>query len=181
MSTQLGLLAIDLQPVYTTLMPDSETFLKRVQFTIEAATLLGIPTFFTEQNPSRLGGTHPEVLACAPEAPPPFAKTHFSALKDDTTLNAIRESPIDHLLLIGLESSICIYQSALDALPQDIGITILTDATASRRAEDKPVVDDALEKAGCTLLPSETVFYSILGTSDHPQFRDLLSLVKKYN
>lgn len=181
MSTHLGLLAVDLQPVYTALMPEPEAFLKRVQFTIEAATLLGIPSFFTEQNPARLGGSHPEVLACAPEAHPPFAKTSFSALKNDLTLDSIRERNIDHLLLVGLESSICIYQTALDALAQDIGVTILSDATASRIHEDKLIVEEALEKAGCTLLPSETVFYSILGTSDHPQFRDFLNLVKKHN
>lgn len=181
MSAHLGLLAVDLQPVYTALMPEPEAFLKQTQFAIEAATLLGIPALFTEQNPARLGGTHPEVLACAPEAPAPFAKTSFSALKNEPTLSAIRENDIDHLLLIGLESSICIYQTALDALSQDIGVTILTDATTSRHPENKPIVEQALEKAGCTLLPSETVFYSILGSSDHPQFRDFLSLVKKYN
>ena len=162
-------------------MPDSDTFLKRVQFSIEAATLLGIPTLFTEQNPTRLGNTHPEVLACAPNAPRPFAKMSFSALGEGQVLDALQEKSIDHLLLAGLESSICIYQTALEALAQDIGVTVLADATTSRRLEDRLFSDQALVKAGCTLLPSETVFYSILGTSNHPKFRDFLSLVKKYS
>lgn len=181
MSTHLGLLAIDLQPVYIALMPEPKTFIKRVQFSIRSATLLGIPTLFTEQNPARLGSTDAEILACAPEAPPPSAKTFFSALKDESILKTIRERTIDHLLLAGLETSICIYQTALDALSQGMGVTILSDATASRRPADQSVTEHALKKAGCTLLPSETVFYSILGSSDHPHFRDFLNLVKTYH
>ena len=59
----LALLVVDVQPTFLKALPDAEAFLRRCALAVGAARLLGIPVFFTEQVPAKLGGTHPELLA----------------------------------------------------------------------------------------------------------------------
>jgi nicotinamidase-related amidase len=83
------------------------------------------------------------------------------------------------LLLAGIETSICIYQTALHALGADIGVTLLSDCISERRLEDRTPVLEQLLSMDAHILPSETIFYSLLGSAEHPKFRELNDLVKE--
>jgi len=93
----------------------------------------------------------------------------------------IQSNQIDHLLLIGLETSICIYQTALQALGDDIGVTLLSYCISERRPEDREPVLKQLLANDANVLPSETIFYSLLGSANHPQFREFTQIVKRYS
>jgi nicotinamidase-related amidase len=154
--------------------------LRRSGFAVQAAVGLGIPVAFTEQVPQKLGGTAPELLKLAPNAKL-FSKATFSALADDGIRDAIRAMDIEHLIICGLETSVCVYQTALDALDAQLQVTILADVVSARRQEDAAVCLDALRARNHVfILPSETVFYSLLQNVKHPFFNAFTQLVKAY-
>ena len=175
---QLALLVIDVQPVFLNSMPCGERLAKDCRFVVAAASALGVRTVFCEQRPDKLGGTLEAVRAAAPDAPV-FAKSSFSAFGAEGLLGWIRANDITHLLVIGLETPICVYQTVLAALAEDIDVTVLSDAVGGRRDTDHEAARRALEKkSSCHFLPSESVFYSLMGDSSHPAFKAVSALVK---
>ncbi len=173
------LLCIDVQPAFVNAMADGARVLRRCAFAIEAATGLGLPVAFTEQVPQKLGGTAPELLALVAK-PTVWGKTAFSALADDGIRDTLRRRGAAHLILCGLESPVCIYQTALAALDGGMQVTVLTDAVGARRPDDARSALAALARAGVHMLPAETVFYSLLHDAGHPFFKGYTQLVKKY-
>ncbi len=174
------LLCIDMQPVFVHAIADGARVQRRCEFAVAAAHGLGLPVAFTEQVPQKLGGTAPELLALAFGAPV-FGKNTFSAFADDGIRDAlVRDRGVEHLLLCGIETSVCIYQTALGALAEKLEVTILSDAVGARRADDAATCLTALARAGAHVLPGETVFYSLLHDVKHPFFKAYTQLVKSH-
>ncbi len=176
-ATATALLCIDVQPVFVRAIADGARVQRRCEFAAAAAHGYGLRVVFTEQVPAKLGGTVPELLAVAPDAPA-LGKDTFSALADDAIRAAL--APAEHLLLCGLETPICIYQTALDALHAGLHVTILSDAVGARRPDDAAACLAALARAGAHVLPAETVFYALLGDVRHPFFKTYTQLVKSH-
>jgi nicotinamidase-related amidase len=169
------LLCLDMQPVFVRAVANGPAVLKRCQFAVAAAQGLGLRVAFTEQVPQKLGTTDPALLALA-SSPEVHAKEMFSALAPGSRL----AGGVDRLILCGVETPICVYQTAVDALASGIPVTLLSDCVGARREEDARACLDALARDGARILPAETVFYSLLGGASHPFFRSFTELVKKY-
>jgi nicotinamidase-related amidase len=170
-----------MQPVFIGAVADGRVVLGRCQFAVAAACGLGIPVAFTEQVPAKLGSTDPSLLSLV-EKPEVHPKDTFSAF---SPAGPVREAlargrTLEHVLICGVETPICVYQSAADALQAGLSVTILSDCVGARRREDAATCTVALARAGAHVLPSETVFYSILGGTAHPYFKAYTQLVKKY-
>lgn len=173
------LLCIDLQPVFWPAIAASGRVKRRCAFALEACQGLGLPAFFTEQVPGKLGHTDPELLALVTK-PETHGKEAFSAFGDEKITRRLQEIGPDHLLICGIETPVCVYQTAIAALQREYQVTILTDCIGARREDDAAAALAALGKAGCHLLPAETVFYALLNDARHPFFRAYTTLVKKY-
>jgi len=175
------LLCLDMQPVFVRAVDQGEKVLGRCQFAIAAARGLGIPVAFTEQVPAKLGATDPRLLSLV-DSPVVFAKDTFSALAPSCPARAelTGAGNLLHLLLCGVETPICVYQTALDALKAGLMVTLLADCVGARRPVDAAACLDALARAGAHVLPSETVFYSVLGGTSHPFFKAYTQLVKSH-
>lgn len=174
------LLCIDLQPVFIAAVNGGDAVQRRCALAVAAAAGLGLPVAFTEQVPQKLGATTPALRAAAPTAPA-WPKHTFSALADPAIRTALLETdPVEHLLLCGVETPICVYQTAVDALAAGVQVTVLSDAVGSRRPDDARVALDALARHGAHVLPVETVFYALLGSTVHPFFRAFTRLVKEH-
>lgn len=172
------LLCLDLQEPFLRVMAQRERLQKRCEFAIAAAVGIGVPVAFTEQVPEKLGGTLPHLLELAPQAAI-WGKKAFSALGDAGICDAVlRQRDVQHLLLCGLETPVCVYQTAIAALAEDLHVTILSDAIGARRDDDARTCLEALTRAGAHVLPSETVFYALLRDVEHPFFRGYTQLVK---
>lgn len=178
-SEHLGLLLIDFQDVFLKEIPDRERLLKRSTFALKAAELLGVSVAVTEQIPEKLGATTEVLRSYWDVNTPVFDKSAFSAFDAEGLHRWIESNLIDHLLLAGIETSICIYQTALQALGADIGVTLLSDCISERRLEDRAPVLEQLLSMDAHILPSETIFYSLLGSAEHPHFREFNELVKE--
>ena len=178
-SKHLGLLLIDFQDVFLKEIPDRERLLKRSTFALKAAELLDISVAVTEQIPEKLGATTGALSSYWEVNTPVFGKSAFSAFDAEGLQRWIEIKQIDHLLLAGIETSICVYQTALQALGADIGVTLLSDCISERRLEDRAPVLEQLLSMDAHILPSETIFYSLIGSAAHPQFREFNELVKE--
>lgn len=179
LSGGLALLCVDLQPVFLRAMADTAVLQRRCAFAIRAAEGLGLPVIFTEQVPEKLGATAPELLA-ASRAPKVFGKATFSAGRDDVIRGTLTGAQTEHVLLAGIETPVCVYQTALDLLGADIQVTLLSDCIGARRPQDAEVCLKTLVRAGAHVLPSEAVFYSLLRDVKHPFFKAFTQLVKEH-
>lgn len=173
------LLVIDVQPTFLKAMPEGDACLRRCQLAVAAAQLLGLPVIFTEQVPGKLGPTHPGLLSAAGETRAVFGKTAFSAFGAPGLKEALDKADATQLLICGLEIPVCVFQTAMDALREGLGVTILCDAVTGRRDDDGRACLEALRAAGAHVLPVETVFYALLGDAGHPRFRGFTELVKQ--
>ncbi|MDI1250083.1 MAG: isochorismatase family protein [Lacunisphaera sp.] len=174
------LLCIDLQPAFLAAICDSQRVHWRCSFALETAKGLGLPVLFTEQVPAKLGRTAAELLALV-EEPVALGKDAFSALGDKSIADHLKASGAKHLLLCGIETPVCVYQTARDALREGYQVTVLTDCVGARRTDDATAVLTHLAaQPDCAVLPAETVFYAMLGGAKHPFFRAYTQLVKKY-
>jgi len=176
----LGCLMVDLQDCFLKAIPESDKLINRAAFVLESCRLLGIQVYFSEQVPEKLGSTLPRLLELC-EHPYTFGKDTFSAWRHEGLQNRLKADEITHLLVGGIETTICVYQSILEARSNEMEITLLSDVVACRRAEDAPAVIRTLQDHQTLHLPSESVFYSILQSVKHPAFRDYTNLVKRYS
>jgi nicotinamidase-related amidase len=174
------LLCVDMQPRFVAAVADSDRIRRRCEFTLAAAVGLGLPVAFTEQVPAKLGGTAPDLRALAPSAPV-WGKSTFSALADPEIRSGLETRHVRHLVICGIETPICVYQTALDAIADGLHVTILSDAVGARRGDDARFCLEALARAGAHILPAETVFYALLRDVSHPFFRDYTQLVRHHH
>jgi len=174
------LLCVDMQPAFVSAIAHGDVIRRRCEFAVAAALGLGVPVAFTEQVLQKLGHTAVELLDLAPQAPV-WGKNTFSALADDGIRDALfRQRDIEHLLLCGIETPVCVYQTAVAAIAEGLQVTILSDAIGARREADARACLEALARAGAHVLPAETVFYALLRDVSHPFFRAYTQLVKSH-
>lgn len=175
----LLLLCVDLQPAFLSVIVDHEKITRRCAFAIQAAVGLNLDVVFTEQVPAKLGATSPTLLSLAPGAAV-FGKNSFSALADAAVRESFESRQVEHVLLCGIETPVCVYQTAIDLLANGQHVTILSDCVGARRPVDATVCLEALARAGAHILPAETVFYSLLRDATHPFFKTYTKLVKDH-
>jgi nicotinamidase-related amidase len=174
------LVCVDMQPVFIRAIAEGDKVLRRCAFAIAAARGIEMPLIFTEQVPDKLGATAPELTALAPTSAV-YPKITFSALADETIRRVIvSDEGAEHLLICGIETSVCVYQTALAALSEGLEVTVLSDAVGARRPDDARACLDTLIRAGVHVLPSETVFYALLRDVKHPFFKAYTQLVKSH-
>ena len=139
---------------------------------------LNIPLCLTEQVPSKLGSTVPEISStCAGD--PVFDKNTFSAFGSSEFNNWIKSNSLKHLLVSGIETPICIYQTCIDALRLNIKVTLVSDCIGARRQADGETTLAQLRSFGCCLIPLEAITYSLLSNSTHEQFRNISGLIRE--
>ena len=172
------LLCVDMQPKFLAAIPGGASVQRRCEFAVAAAAGIGLPVAFTEQVPEKLGATAPSLLALAPQASV-WAKTAFSALGDERIRDTLlQQHKFEHILLCGIETPVCIYQTSIAALAAGLQVTVLSDAIGARREDDAHSCLAALRHQGAHVLPAETVFYAMIQDVAHPYFRAYTQLVK---
>lgn len=176
----IAILVIDMQASILNVVAQAEFMLRRCQFAVAVGQLLEIPVLYTQQAPKQLGLVAKELLEICKPAIPVVSKHTFSAFKAPQILDYLKSKEIKHVLVCGVELSICIYQTVLDCASHGLSCTILSDCVSGRRPEDHPAIWAALQHTAIRHLSSETVFYSLLSSAEHPLFRAFNALVKSY-
>ncbi len=174
------LLVVDLQQGFAPHIQGWEGVLACSVTMINAARALEIPITATEQYPAKLGPTVPEIKDALGDAPV-FSKTVFSCLRVPEVWARVTAAAPVNLLLLGIETHVCLLQTAIDALqraPGRIRPYMLVDAIGSRRALDRDTALDRLRHAGAILTTVESAIFEALEEAGTARFKRILPLVK---
>lgn len=174
------LLLIDLQERLMPAICDNEAVIARSARLAEAARLLDIPVYATEQYPAGLGSTVAPLAAYARAVLP---KTTFSAAADPGLLALLRSDPGDparpgEIVVAGVEAHVCVLQTVLGLLGAGHRVALAADATGSRDHADRAAAIARAGTHGAEIVTSEMVLFEWLRDSRHPKFREVQKLLK---
>lgn len=164
----------------------------------QAATLLQVPVWGTEQDPEKLGTNDPALRALCRRTLP---KMHFSAVADGLIdcltpparpiggnarslpkhlqKSAEPAAPERAILVVaGCEAHVCLMQTALELMEQELDVWVVTDACTSRTERNRDAAFDRLASAGAELLTTEMVIFEWLRSAENPAFREVHALIR---
>lgn len=173
------LVLVDMQDRLADVMPRRDAVVATSVLLVRAATTLGVPVIVTRQYPRGLGDTVPE-LAAVLEGIQPVDKVSFSCAADPGFGERLAATGRRQVVLAGMETHICITQTALalSALGRDVHV--VADATCSRRDADHAVALDRLRAGGVVVTTAESVIYEALGAAGTDEFKAVLEAVKAH-
>ncbi|KAL5333922.1 Isochorismatase hydrolase [Aspergillus crustosus] len=155
---------------------------------LRAANTLSLPIYITTQNRSRLGTTHsslqPYLTAPTAKIAADIDKTLFSMITPeiDSLLPQPKtkegDQPLD-VIIVGLETHICITQTTLDLLERGHRVYVIVDGVSSINPEERGVAFARLRNAGAIVTTSESILFEILGDAGHEHFKAITGLVKE--
>ena len=171
------LVIVDVQGKLAQIMYDREDLFKNMQILISGAKLLEIPIIWMEQLPDKLGSTIPEIQELLPEMKP-IVKNIFSCARNDEFNVRLQKFHVHDIILAGIESHVCIYQTAMDLLDQDYAVHVAADAVSSRTERNKQLGLDRMLLEGVVQTSVEMVLFELQGVAQGERFRELVKLVK---
>ena len=145
---------------------------------VRTAALLNVPVICTEQYPKGLGGTDGAIKDALPDSAAYFEKTTMSCWRDAPFKAALQATNREHIILVGVETHVCVLQTALDMTKVDYDVFVSVDACGSRFENDKAVAIERMRHAGIVVSTTESLMFEMIGRCDHPQFKSFLEIVK---
>lgn len=177
-SEQSVLVVVDIQGNLAAAMHDKEPLYGNVILLLKAAGCLRIPVLVTEQVPEKLGATVDEIAGALPPGTAPVSKHSFSCWRCDDFRSRLTNFQRREVILCGIEAHVCVSQTALDLRQADFRVGCVVDATSSRTAENKRLGIERIRSAGGDLLSAEMIVTELLKTAAHPEFKNILQLIK---
>ena len=172
------LLMVDIQEKLLSVIAQKEAVLKNSIRLLSAARELSVPLIVTEQYPSGIGPTVPELAELLPEGTEPLSKMAFSCRGASGFDEAVGETGREMMVIFGLETHICVLTTAMDLLARGMKVVVAADACGSRTPESHELALSAARSCGALVVPAETVVYQMLGVAGTPEFKALLPLFK---
>jgi len=171
------LVVVDVQGKLAQLMYDNQTLFKNIEILIKAARALSIPVIWCQQVPEALGPTIPQIAELL-SGDQPINKSSFSCCGDEQFIDRLNTLNRSNIILCGIETHVCIYQTALDLLAKGKHVTVVADAVSSRTQENKQLALNRMKLKGVDISSVEMTLFELIRTAKHPQFRDIAKLVK---
>lgn len=169
-----GLLVIDLQTKLLDKISHKSNIITKTLQLVEGAKILGIPVFATEQYPKGLGPTVPELTGRLPNK---LEKVSFSCGVLPEVTGFFKSKSIQKILLAGIETHVCVLQTALDLMAQGFLVYLAVDAAGSRHERDGEWALRRLETAGVVLATVETALFEWAEKAGTPEFKEISRLV----
>lgn len=177
-------LIIDIQERLVPAMHEAQAMLDRTRILIQGLKLLEIPLTVTEQYPKGLGATIPAIreLLESPEFPQVYwPKTSFSCFGDRDIRVALAthaEADRDCILIAGMESHVCVLQTAIDLRQAGFNPVIIADCVASRSSLEKAVALDRFRSEGILVSTAESILFELCRAAGTETFKAISRLVK---
>jgi nicotinamidase-related amidase len=195
--TDSQLVLVDYQQRLMPALPDGERVLAQAVILARSAHLLGVPVWGTEQNPDKLGPNDARLKAVCQRTLPKMSFGAAAAGLMDCLQPPVRAAggnarslprhlqkaptvvpPRQTVVIAGCEAHVCLLQTALELVEQEVDVWVVTDACASRTERNRDAAFDRLAGAGCELVTTEMVVFEWLQSADHPHFREIQALIK---
>ncbi len=171
------LLVINVQGKLATSMQDSSVYLSNLRTMIQSARILDVPILWVEQMPEKLGPTHSEIAALLANQEP-IRKSSFSCLGSDKFDRVLTESKRSQILVTGIETHVCVYQTVCDLIKKGREVHVVADAVASRKNADKKMGLLKMRAADAQLTSTETCLFELMKVAGTEEFRQVVKLIK---
>ncbi|KAA9023969.1 isochorismatase family protein [Niallia endozanthoxylica] len=170
------LVVVDVQGKLATIVEESESVIENTAKLVQGMQALEIPILWLEQNPSRLGSTTAAIAQHMKGQP--ISKISFSACREESFMEAVKMSGRTQFLVTGIETHICVYQTARQLKEQGFEVEVVVDAVSSRTKENKQIGLVKMQALGIMPTSTEMILYELMQRGDHDQFKTVLRLVK---
>ncbi len=177
---QCALLVVDIQDKLLPAIANKELLVKNAKLLIRLAGLLKLPVLVSTQYSRGLGATVPEIAELLPEATI-LDKTEFGCFNNAGFCSAVKKLPGNRttVLICGMETHICVMQTALGAMNQGYIVHIASDAVGSRSEWNYHIGLNRMQDAGAVISSTEMMMYELLRSSSSATFKELLPYLKE--
>ena len=173
------LLVIDIQQRLAAAMPEKvlKSLLKHTGQLLKAAELLNIPIIQTEQYPKGLGETLADIQQHI-QQDTRLEKTCFSCCAAEGFTQALSKNQRKHIVLVGMESHVCVLQTAMQLSAEGYAVFVVGDASCSRNKHHHKNALQRMQQAGIIVTNSESILFEWLRDARHPQFKAISQLLR---
>lgn len=173
-----ALLMIDIQERLLPAMTGGDEVVKQAAIMLQASAVLNYPVLVTEQYPKGLGVTVSELATHLTGLDAEkFEKITYTALTAEVE-DSLRQRGVTHVLVCGMETHVCVWQTVRDLLAGGFAVQLLADVVCSRKVRDRDVAIEGMRAMGAVITVSETALFDLLGRAGTPEFKAISKLVK---
>jgi nicotinamidase-related amidase len=172
-----ALLLIDIQEKILAVMNEPEQVIKNSLILIKGFKALNIPIFYTEQYPKGLGQTTPAILKEL-EGLSVIQKMSFSCSGVPNFFTRLVDNNVSQVVIAGIESHVCVQQTALDLLANGFQVDIAADATSSRKDIDYKFALKRMRSLGAEITTSEAILFELLTVAGTDEFKEINKIIK---
>lgn len=175
-ANETGLLVVDAQEKLLEVIPRRKEVVWNIRRLLDAAAALGVTTAATEQYPEKLGATVPELKQRLEQVPD---KLCFSAGACSSIFEGWRSDGLYRVLVAGIETHVCVAQTAFDLLADGWQVYVAVDAVGTRRDIDHDAALRRMEAAGVVLTSTEAAMFEWCRVAGTPEFKKISALAKE--
>ena len=172
------LVVVDVQEAFRKAIPDFAESVSRIAIAIRGFQVLGRPVVVTEQYPKGLGRTAEELLISIPDDASFIEKSTFSSFGDPKFVAELEKFEAKQVVLCGVETHVCVNQTAHDLLAAGYQVHLLTDCVASRYDHDREAGLQKMFASGVVPSSMEMALFEMMRDSRHEKFKDVQALIK---
>jgi nicotinamidase-related amidase len=158
-------------------MAEKEAVIKASSTLIKGCRLMNVPIFFTEQYPEGLGPTESELLELLGDSRG-MTKKYFSCCRDTNLVEELKSTGISQVVLAGMETHVCVLQTALDLITDNFQVFLARDAVTSRKTMDRDVALERMRQHGIIITTVESILFELLESANAPEFQKVQRLIK---
>ena len=174
-----ALLFIDMQERLLSAMPeDISATIANQKILLEAARELKLKVIITEQYPKGLGHTTEELSSLFLPEWPLIEKSTFSSMGSQDVRKELKKETVKTVIIAGIETHVCVLQSAIDSVNAGYQTILLTDAVNSRKITDRDTALKTAVSAGVYLMSVESLIFMLMRDSKHPAFKTISKLLR---
>jgi nicotinamidase-related amidase len=172
------LVVVDVQEAFRNVIPDFSTVASRISTAVRGFQVLDVPVIVTEQYPKGLGPTAEEITFVLPDDHAAIEKTAFSSCGASAFVDSLKELGTKQVVLCGLETHICVSQTAHDLLDRGFQVHVLTDCVCSRFEYNRDAGLAKMRGSGVIPASVEMALFELMRDSKHDKFKEIQDLIK---
>lgn len=173
-----ALLIIDIQEKITPVMDNKALLIKSNQILIQGFECLNLPIYYTEQYPKGLGNTIKELETLLVDKSFKYEKENFSAKYAGSLIKDLKNKLIKNIVLTGIESHICVLQTAFDLIDEKFNVFLAVDAISSRKILDFKYAIKRMRGKGVNITTTESILFEIIEKSSHEKFKLIAKFIR---
>ncbi|MCX7117652.1 MAG: hydrolase [Legionellales bacterium] len=167
-----GFILVDVQEKLTPLVLNATALVQRCEWLMRLVKAMDVPMLVSEQYPRGLGKTV-ESLQVLMKGVPSIEKVHFSCYREPKSISLWEDLGRKQVVLAGIETHVCVLQTAMDMHALGFDVFVVADAVSSRHEVDHRYGLKRMKQAGIQLVTAEMVFFEWVGQAGTPEFKSL--------